>query len=131
MDREGYWWRVRSVQTRQENYIPTSHAAKVYHGWVPPDLQAFPCGQLQGDSLFLCPSSWLFEGVERQKAEELLSLPVNRVGSFMVRESARERGEKGHCAEAKPRKSFIISHQRGCRHHQGAAEASVMRFKVE
>lgn len=64
---EGYWWRVRSVQTRQENYIPTSHAAKVYHGW-------------------------LFEGVERQKAEELLSLPGNRVGSFMVRESARERG---------------------------------------
>nr|XP_046274179.1 src like adaptor 1a isoform X1 [Scatophagus argus]XP_046274181.1 src like adaptor 1a isoform X1 [Scatophagus argus] len=64
---EAYWWRVRSVQTRKENYIPNSHVAKVYHGW-------------------------LFEGVERQKAEELLSLPGNRVGSFLVRESSRERG---------------------------------------
>uniref|UniRef100_A0A8C3AP85 Src like adaptor 1a n=2 Tax=Cyclopterus lumpus TaxID=8103 RepID=A0A8C3AP85_CYCLU len=64
---EAYWWRVRSVQTQKENYIPNSHVAKVYHGW-------------------------LFEGVERQKAEELLCLPGNRVGSFLVRESARERG---------------------------------------
>ncbi len=31
--------------------------------------------------------------MERQKAEELLSLPGNRVGSFLVRESGRERGE--------------------------------------
>ncbi|XP_029370086.1 src like adaptor 1a [Echeneis naucrates] len=64
---EAYWWRVRSLQTGKENYIPNSHVAKVYHGW-------------------------LFEGVERQKAEELLRLPVNRVGSFLVRESSRERG---------------------------------------
>ncbi|XP_041867233.1 src like adaptor 1a [Melanotaenia boesemani] len=64
---EAYWWRVRSVQTGKENYIPNSHVAKVYHGW-------------------------LFEGVERQKAEELLLLPGNRVGSFLVRESATERG---------------------------------------
>ncbi|XP_071382641.1 src like adaptor 1a isoform X2 [Centroberyx affinis] len=65
--REAYWWRVRSVQTGKENYIPNSHVAKVYHGW-------------------------LFEGVERQKAEELLRLPANRVGSFMVRESSKEKG---------------------------------------
>nr|XP_020462455.1 src-like-adapter [Monopterus albus]XP_020462456.1 src-like-adapter [Monopterus albus]XP_020462457.1 src-like-adapter [Monopterus albus] len=64
---EAYWWRVRSVQTGKDNYIPNSHAAKVYHGW-------------------------LFEGVGRQKAEELLLLPGNRVGSFMVRESSTERG---------------------------------------
>ncbi|KAM6903479.1 src like adaptor 1a isoform 1-T2 [Lycodopsis pacificus] len=64
---EAYWWRVRSVQTQKENYIPNSHVAKVYHGW-------------------------LFEGVERQKAEELLSLPGNRMGSFLVRQSAMERG---------------------------------------
>lgn len=43
--------------------------------------------------MFLGFCSWLFEGVGRQKAEELLSLPGNRVGSFMVRESSRERGE--------------------------------------
>uniref|UniRef100_A0A3Q0SD99 Src-like-adapter n=1 Tax=Amphilophus citrinellus TaxID=61819 RepID=A0A3Q0SD99_AMPCI len=64
---EANWWRVRSLQTGKENYIPGSHIARVYHGW-------------------------LFEGVERQKAEELLLLPVNRVGSFLVRESTRERG---------------------------------------
>ncbi|KAM9838940.1 src like adaptor 1a isoform 2-T2 [Aulostomus maculatus] len=64
---EAYWWRVRSVQTGTENYIPNSHVAKVYHGW-------------------------LMEGVGRQKAEELLLLPGNRVGSFLVRESASERG---------------------------------------
>ncbi|XP_078478452.1 LOW QUALITY PROTEIN: src-like-adapter [Lampetra planeri] len=62
-----YWWRVRSLQTGKENYLPNSHVAKVYHGW-------------------------LFEGVGRQKAEELLLLPGNRVGSFLVRECARERG---------------------------------------
>ncbi|XP_071776302.2 src like adaptor 1a isoform X1 [Centroberyx gerrardi] len=67
VSQEAYWWRVRSVQTGKENYIPNSHVAKVYHGW-------------------------LFEGVERQKAEELLRLPANRVGSFMVRESSKEKG---------------------------------------
>uniref|UniRef100_A0A3Q3XNP4 SH2 domain-containing protein n=1 Tax=Mola mola TaxID=94237 RepID=A0A3Q3XNP4_MOLML len=64
---EAYWWRVRSTQATEESFIPNSHVAKVYHGW-------------------------LFEGVDRQKAEALLSLPGNRVGSFMVRESSRERG---------------------------------------
>ncbi|XP_028256704.1 src like adaptor 1a [Parambassis ranga] len=64
---EAYWWRVRSIKTGKENYIPNSHVAKVYHGW-------------------------LFEGVERQKAEELLLLPGNRTGSFLVRQSTRERG---------------------------------------
>ncbi|XP_026855759.2 src-like-adapter [Electrophorus electricus] len=59
---EGYWWKVYSVQTHKENYIPRCYAAKVYHGW-------------------------LFEGVARQKAEELLWLPGNRVGSFLIRES--------------------------------------------
>ncbi|XP_070702434.1 src like adaptor 1a [Pempheris klunzingeri] len=63
---EAYWWRVCSVSGK-ENYVPISHVAKVYHGW-------------------------LFEGVERQKAEELLLLPANRVGSFLVRESSREKG---------------------------------------
>lgn len=139
--REAYWWRVRSVQTRKESYIPNSHVAKVYHGWVnlhwqyPLELAYMVCFNVNlvtakiwnahfphcsnislmevlGDVsdtryhhvLFVtavcvdlmwsdCCVSWLFEGVERQKAEELLGLPGNRVGSFMVRESAKERGE--------------------------------------
>ncbi|KAJ7991780.1 hypothetical protein DPEC_G00287420 [Dallia pectoralis] len=64
---EGNWWRVRAGRSGSENYIPSDHVAKVYHGW-------------------------LFEGVMRQKAEELLRLPGNRPGSFMVRESTQERG---------------------------------------
>ncbi|KAK7898665.1 hypothetical protein WMY93_019518 [Mugilogobius chulae] len=65
--REVYWWKVCSMKTGKVNYIPDAHVAKIYHGW-------------------------LFEGVERHKAEELLLLPVNRVGSFLVRESSKERG---------------------------------------
>ncbi|KAJ8403152.1 hypothetical protein AAFF_G00360680 [Aldrovandia affinis] len=64
---EGPWWKVCSVQTKTENYIPKDHVAKIFHGW-------------------------LFEGVDRQKAEELLTLPGNKVGSFLIRESAQERG---------------------------------------
>ncbi|KAI1885726.1 hypothetical protein AGOR_G00206780 [Albula goreensis] len=67
MSEEGCWWKVRSLITGKENYIPNNHVAKVYHGW-------------------------LFEGVVRQKAEELLHLPGNKAGSFMIRESTKERG---------------------------------------
>ncbi|XP_058603414.1 src-like-adapter [Onychostoma macrolepis] len=59
---EGYWWKVCSVNTKEVNYIPHCHATKVYHGW-------------------------LFETVTRPKAEELLQLPGNRVGSFLIRAS--------------------------------------------
>ncbi|KAL4629871.1 src-like-adapter [Arapaima gigas] len=67
LSEEGCWWKVSSILTQNENYIPNDHVAKVYH-------------------------SWLFEGVDRQKSEELLYLPGNRVGSFMIRESTRQRG---------------------------------------
>ncbi|XP_062847616.1 src-like-adapter [Trichomycterus rosablanca] len=63
---DGYWLKVYSVESRKESYIPRCHAAVVYHGW-------------------------LFEGIMRHKAEELLQLPENRVGSFMIRESRRGR----------------------------------------
>lgn len=65
--REMCWWKVCSMKTGKVNYIPESNVAKVYHGW-------------------------LFEGVERQNAEQLLLLPVNSTGSFMVRESSKEKG---------------------------------------
>ncbi|XP_028673958.1 src like adaptor 1a isoform X2 [Erpetoichthys calabaricus] len=68
LSEEGGWWKACSITTGNENYIPTSNVAKIYHGW-------------------------LFEGVGRHKAEELLQLPNNRVGSFMVRESQSERGQ--------------------------------------
>ncbi|XP_066530707.1 src like adaptor 1a [Hoplias malabaricus] len=67
LSEEGGWWKVCSLQRGTENYIPSNHVAKVFHGW-------------------------LFEGVVRQKAEELLRLPGNAVGSFLIRESPNQRG---------------------------------------
>nr|XP_057902909.1 src-like-adapter isoform X2 [Doryrhamphus excisus] len=66
ISQDAYWWKVGSLQTGKESYIPNSLVAKVYHGW-------------------------LFEGVTRCDAEKLLLLPGNRVGSFLVRENATER----------------------------------------
>lgn len=43
-------------------------------------------------SVFLLPR-WLFEGLGRDKAEELLQLPDTKIGSFMIRESETKKGE--------------------------------------
>ncbi|XP_006879336.1 PREDICTED: src-like-adapter isoform X2 [Elephantulus edwardii] len=59
---EGGWWKAISLSTGRESYIPGICVAKVYHGW-------------------------LFEGLGRDKAEELLQLPDTKMGSFMIRES--------------------------------------------
>lgn len=40
------------------------------------------------------PPRWLFEGLGRDKAEELLQLPDTKVGSFMIRESETKKGEQ-------------------------------------
>ncbi|XP_011369407.1 src-like-adapter [Pteropus vampyrus] len=42
-------------------------------------------------SAFSLPS-WLFEGLGRDKAEELLQLPDTKIGSFMIRESETKTG---------------------------------------
>ncbi|CAB1329681.1 unnamed protein product [Coregonus sp. 'balchen'] len=59
---EGEWWKVRSSATGNESYIPSNYTARVYHR---------------------CQ----YEGLSRKKAEELLLLPHNQTGSFLVRES--------------------------------------------
>ncbi|MEE6463077.1 hypothetical protein FKM82_005773 [Ascaphus truei] len=64
---EGGWWRVLSLRTGRENYIPGKCVAKVYHGW-------------------------LFDGVGREKSEELLQLPETKIGSFMIRQSETKKG---------------------------------------
>lgn len=65
--REMCWWKVCSMKTGKVNFIPQNNVARIYHGW-------------------------LYEGLERQSAEKLLLLPENRSGSFLVRESSKERG---------------------------------------
>ncbi|XP_061074604.1 src-like-adapter 2 [Conger conger] len=64
---EGDWWKVSSTATGRESYMPSNYTAKVFH-------------------------SWLFEGVSREKAEELLLLPHNQAGSFLIRESQTRSG---------------------------------------
>ncbi|XP_029108399.1 src-like-adapter 2 [Scleropages formosus] len=64
---EGDWWRVSSSATGKESYVPSSYTAKVFH-------------------------RWLFQGITREKAEQLLLLPHNQVGSFLIRESYTHAG---------------------------------------
>uniref|UniRef100_A0A3B3T021 Src like adaptor 2 n=1 Tax=Paramormyrops kingsleyae TaxID=1676925 RepID=A0A3B3T021_9TELE len=59
---EGDWWKVSSTATGRQCYIPSSYTAKVFHGW-------------------------LFDGITREKTEQLLLQPHNQPGSFMVRTS--------------------------------------------
>ncbi|NXU48102.1 SLAP2 protein, partial [Turnix velox] len=63
----GEWWLVASEVSGKECLIPSSCVAKVRH-------------------------RWLYEGVSRQKAEELLLQPGNGCGSFLIRESQTRKG---------------------------------------
>ncbi|XP_068275695.1 src-like-adapter 2 [Nyctibius grandis] len=67
LSEDGDWWLVASELSGKKCHIPSSCVAKVRH-------------------------RWLYEGVSRQKAEELLLRPGNRSGSFLVRESQTRRG---------------------------------------
>ncbi|XP_042657226.1 src-like-adapter 2 isoform X3 [Tyto alba] len=64
---DGEWWLVVSKVSGKECHVPSSCVAKVRH-------------------------RWLYEGVSRQKAEELLLQPGNRSGSFLIRESQTRQG---------------------------------------
>ncbi|KAF6284842.1 Src like adaptor 2 [Rhinolophus ferrumequinum] len=64
---DGDWWTVLSEVSGREYSIPSVHVAKISHGW-------------------------LYEGLSREKAEELLLLPGNCGGAFLIRESQTRRG---------------------------------------
>ncbi|KAM6120795.1 src-like-adapter 2 [Phoenicopterus ruber ruber] len=67
LSEDGEWWLVASKVSGKECHVPSSCVAKVRH-------------------------RWLYEGVSRQKAEELLLQPGNHSGSFLIRESQTRRG---------------------------------------
>ncbi|KAM8996792.1 src-like-adapter 2 [Ara ararauna] len=67
LSEDGDWWLVASEVSGKECHIPSSCVARIRH-------------------------RWLYEGVSRQKAEELLLRPGNRSGSFLIRESQTRRG---------------------------------------
>uniref|UniRef100_A0A8C9G4U6 Src like adaptor n=1 Tax=Pavo cristatus TaxID=9049 RepID=A0A8C9G4U6_PAVCR len=50
------------------------------------------CREVYAEICFFLLHSWLFEGLGREKAEELLQLPNTKVGSFMIRESETRKG---------------------------------------
>ncbi|XP_056293894.1 src-like-adapter 2 isoform X2 [Pseudoliparis swirei] len=62
MSDDGDFMMVRSSTTGGESYIPTNYTARVTH-------------------------RWLFTGISRYKAVELLMLPNNDTGAFLIRES--------------------------------------------
>lgn len=64
---DGDWWTVLSDISGREYSIPSIHVARISHGW-------------------------LYEGLSREKAEELLLLPGNHGGAFLIRESQTRRG---------------------------------------
>ncbi|KAI5940533.1 src-like-adapter 2 isoform X2 [Manis javanica] len=64
---DGDWWTVLSEDSGREYSIPSIHVAKISHGW-------------------------LYEGLSREKAEELLLLPGNPGGAFLIRESQTRKG---------------------------------------
>ncbi|XP_061066065.1 src-like-adapter 2 isoform X3 [Eubalaena glacialis] len=63
---DGDWWTVLSDISGREYIFPSNHVAKISHGW-------------------------LYEGLSREKAEELLLLPGNPGGAFLIRESQSRR----------------------------------------
>ncbi|CAI5778006.1 src-like-adapter 2 isoform X2 [Podarcis lilfordi] len=67
LSEDGEWWKVESVTTGKGCYVPSNHVAKISHGW-------------------------LYEGISRSKAEELLLLPSNSEGYFLIRESQMKKG---------------------------------------
>ncbi|XP_010211112.1 PREDICTED: src-like-adapter 2 [Tinamus guttatus] len=62
---------VVSAVSGRQCHIPSSYVAKVWH-------------------------RWLYEGISREKAEELLLRPGNCSGSFLIRESQTRKGEGPH-----------------------------------
>uniref|UniRef100_A0A8V5GA79 Uncharacterized protein n=1 Tax=Melopsittacus undulatus TaxID=13146 RepID=A0A8V5GA79_MELUD len=67
LSEDGDWWLVASEVSGKECHIPSSCVARIRH-------------------------RWLYEGISRQKAEELLLRPGNGSGSFLIRESQTRRG---------------------------------------
>ncbi|XP_037535202.1 src-like-adapter 2 [Nematolebias whitei] len=89
---DGDFMMVRSAVTGRESYISINYTAKVTH-------------------------RWLFTGISRYKAEELLKHPNNQSGAFLVRESETHRDcyslsilRRSNSSNLNPVKHYRISH---------------------
>ncbi|NXS36529.1 SLAP2 protein, partial [Pomatostomus ruficeps] len=90
LSEDGEWWLVASEVSGKQCHIPSSCVAKIR-------------------------DRWLYEGVSRQKAEELLLRPGNHSGSFLIRESQTRQG------------CYSLSLRRG----ESAAWASVTHYRIQ
>ncbi|KAM4588055.1 src-like-adapter 2 [Odontesthes bonariensis] len=89
---DGDFMMVRSTTTGRDSYIPTNYTAKV-------------------------SCRWLFTGISRYKAEELLKHPHNQTGTFLIRESETNRDSHSlsilrrmNSSDVNPVKHYRISH---------------------
>ncbi|XP_041834405.1 src-like-adapter 2 [Melanotaenia boesemani] len=89
---DGDFMMVRSSTTGRDSYIPTNYTAKVTH-------------------------RWLFTGINRYKAEELLMHPNNQSGAFLIRKSETNRDchsltvlRRTNSLDLNPVKHYRISH---------------------
>ncbi|XP_026310986.1 src-like-adapter 2 [Piliocolobus tephrosceles] len=80
---DGDWWMVLSEVSGREYNIPSVHVAKVSHGW-------------------------LYEGLSRENAEEMLLLPGNPGGAFLIQESQTRRGGYPHELRAQGEESSTL-----------------------
>ncbi|KAM5163100.1 tyrosine-protein kinase FRK [Mantella aurantiaca] len=68
------WWRARALTPRgkAEGYVPANYVAAFN------SIESKP---------------WFFRTIKRTEAEKQLLVPVNKVGSFLIRESESQRGD--------------------------------------
>ncbi|XP_046511668.1 tyrosine-protein kinase Blk isoform X1 [Equus quagga] len=67
----GDWWLAKSLVTGREGYVPSNFVARVETVEV---------------------EKWFFRSISRKDAERQLLAPVNKVGSFLIRESETSKG---------------------------------------
>ncbi|XP_070601059.1 src-like-adapter 2 [Erythrolamprus reginae] len=84
----GEWCQVKSVTTGKECSVPSNIIAKISH-------------------------RWLYDGIDRAKAEELLLLPANQEGSFIIRKRQTKKGCYSLSIRCMTRESWIcVKHYR-------------------
>nr|KAF6479163.1 BLK proto-oncogene, Src family tyrosine kinase [Molossus molossus] len=67
----GDWWLAKSLVTGREGYVPSNFVARV-------------------ETLEV--EKWFFRSISRKDAERQLLAPINKVGSFLIRESETNKG---------------------------------------
>ncbi|XP_063469426.1 tyrosine-protein kinase Blk isoform X2 [Symphalangus syndactylus] len=92
----GDWWLAKSLVTGREGYVPSNFVARVEsleveRKTVSPGLTGSGTGRAAGQRA-LTPPRWFFRSLGRKEAERQLLAPINKAGSFLIRESETNKG---------------------------------------